>query len=106
MGCERAREFRTTVLGVLIVVLTAAPLMGPSPVRAALVSADAAGGRASGLVPWAQPRVDRPPPPLPPPPSAEMTIMPLGDSITWGFQFDETPTGGYRSRLYSQLVGR
>ena len=30
--------------------------------------------------------------------------MPLGDSITWGFQFNETPTGGYRSRLYTQLA--
>ncbi|QOV90306.1 SGNH/GDSL hydrolase family protein [Humisphaera borealis] len=32
------------------------------------------------------------------------TILPLGDSITWGYEDKKLPTGGYRSRLYDKLA--
>jgi len=33
-----------------------------------------------------------------------LTILPLGDSLTWGYSPDEPATGGYRSRLYTDFV--
>ena len=33
-----------------------------------------------------------------------MTILPLGDSVTWGYTPVVTPTGGYRSRLYEDFA--
>ena len=38
------------------------------------------------------------------PAQADFTIMPLGDSITWGgSRISFTVPGGYRTRLYSDL---
>ena len=69
-----------------------AAVLLPATVRAATISANPA---LTGSVPVTPAAALTQPRPL--------KILPLGDSITWGFENDHSQSGGYRSRLYDRM---